>query len=352
MIIQAGNRAREIGDSHPSFIIAELGCNFEGDLDRAEQMIRRAAQAGADAIKFQTFTADKLTTRKAEKFWDIEGCPGETQYEEFEQMPKLSPAEYRRMANVARAAGVVFFSTPEDEDSADLLEELDVPLYKISSMNVTNHPLLDHVARKGKPIILSTGASTIGEIEEALQVIEAAGNRDVAILHCITNYPTLDENVNLRMITHLKTVFPGIPVGYSDHTLPDGCHGILIAAVALGASIIEKHYTFDTQRPGYDHAISADYDDLTMIVSQIRKVERAFGQSYKKPIDAEAKARIHARRSIVAVCDIKAGTVLDRNMLAMKRPGTGIEPRFLPVVVGRPARVDIAEDVTLQWDMV
>jgi len=334
------------------FVIAEIGCNFENDIERAKQMIRKAAEAGAGAVKFQTFQAEKLTTRHAEKFWEIEGCPGETQYEEFKQMPHLTFDQYRHLYEEAQRAGVVFFSTPEDEDSADLLEAVGVPMYKISSMNVTNHPLLVHVARKMKPIILSTGASTIGEIEEAIRIVRDTGNRDMAILHCISNYPTKDEHVNLRMLCHLRDVFPGIPVGYSDHTLPDRHYGILAAAVALGAQVIEKHFTFDASRPGYDHAISADYEGLKVMIEQIRKVEKALGESCKRPIESEAKARVHARRSVVSTCFIRAGESITERNVAVKRPGTGIEPRFLRIVVGRKAVRDIPEDTVIQWDMI
>ena len=334
------------------FIIAEIGCNFENDLAKAEEMIIKAAEAGADAVKFQTFIAEKLASKSAEKFWDIEGCPGETQLDEFRQMPNLNYEQYKKLSDVAKAAGIIFFSSPEDEDSADLLESLDVPLFKISSMNITHIPLLKHVAAKKKPIIISAGASTIGEIDEAIRAIKDAGNKELAILHCISNYPTKDENANLRMITHIKTVFPSIPVGYSDHTCPKNGEGVLAAAVALGARVIEKHFTFDNTRGGYDHEISADYDGLKSIVTQIRRVENALGSEIKKPVESENKARVHARRSLVAADNICEGTVITREILEVKRPGTGIGPGFLDIVIGRKARMDISRDTVLQWDMV
>lgn len=337
---------------HNVFIVAEVGCNFEGNLTRAKEMILKAATAGASAVKFQTFVAEKITTKTAKKFWDIKGCLGKTQYEEFKQMRRLTFDEYKELYRVSKKADIIFFSTPEDEDSVDLLERIGVPLYKVSSMNITHFPLLRHVARKEKPIILSTGASTIGEIKEAVEVIKATGNNKVALLHCITNYPTKDEDVHLRMITHLKKVFPGLPIGYSDHTLPENGEGILVAAVALGARIIEKHFTFDAKRPGYDHAISADYESLGRIVTQIRRVETALGQAYKRPIAAEAKARIYARRSLIASTDIPKGAVITRYMLAIKRPGTGIAPRFLEKVIGKKTKQDIQEDTVLKTSMI
>lgn len=335
-----------------TFIIAEVGCNFEDDFQRAKEMINEVAKAGADAVKFQTFLAEKITTRTAEKFWEIEGCPGDTQYEEFKQMPRLSFKQYKELQEEAEKKGIIFFSTAEDEGSVELLEKVGIPIHKVSSMNMTHFPLLRYMARTKKPIIISTGASTVGEIEEAIEVIKETGNNDIALLHCISNYPTKDENVNLRMITHLLQIFPGMTVGYSDHTLPDNGEGILAAAVALGARIIEKHFTFDNTRPGYDHAISADYDGLKRIVTQIRRVEKALGSAYKKPIETELKARKLARRSLVAEQNIPAGTVITPEMIGIKRPGTGIEPKFIDIVTGRKARRDINEDTVLQWDMV
>lgn len=349
--VTAMSRLEEI-TAEGVFIITEVGCNFEGDFGRAVEMVHATADAGADAVKFQTFVAERLASRSAEKFWEIEGCPGRTQLDEFRQMPSLSADEYLRLKETAEKRGLVFFSTPSDEGSADLLEEVGVEMYKISSMDITHLPLLRHVARKGRPVIISTGASTVGEIDEALRVMADEGNTDVAVLHCTSNYPTEDRNVNLRMISHLKEVFPHVPVGYSDHTLPEDGEGIIASAVALGARIIEKHFTFDNTRPGYDHEISVDYQGLTRLVRQVRRVEEALGEAFKRPVESEARARLHARRSIVAAVSIPRGAVLTREMLAIKRPGTGIEPRFLDVVVGRTASTSIEEDAVITWEML
>jgi len=343
---------RQIGAGAPVFIIAEIGCNFEGDLNRAKEMIQAVAESGADAVKFQTFIPEKLASKHAQKFWEIEGCPGETQLEEFQEMPRLSFEQYAELKNKSDKLGIIFFSTPCDEASVDMLEKVKVPLYKISSMDITHIPLLKHVAKKGKPMIISTGASTIEEIKEAVEAIKAEGSDEIALLHCVTNYPTEDQYVNLRMIGHLREVFPDIPIGYSDHTLPQDGEGILVAAVALGAGIIEKHFTFDNKRPGYDHAISVDYAGLKRAVTQIRRVEKALGQGYKKPVESEAKSRIHARRSVVASHDIPKGTIITREMLAVKRPGTGIEPKCLDIVIGKKSKKDILADTVLNWDMI
>lgn len=332
------------------FIIVEIGCNFEGDMDRATEMIRHAAAAGVDAVKFQTFIPEKLCAKSAEKFWEIDGCPGKTQLEEFHEAPLLAREEYRHLQQVAEEAGVIFFSTPEDEGSADLLDTLGVPLFKISSMNITHLPLLKHVARKGKPVILSTGASTVGEIDTAVQTLKDAGCPEIVLLHCICNYPTADENVNLRMISHLREVFPDIPIGYSDHTLPENGEGILTAAVALGARVLEKHFTFDHTRLGYDHKISCDYTGIRRIVAQIRRVERALGDRVKGPVPSEAKARVHARRSLVVNRGVPKGTLLSKGILDVKRPGTGIGPALLECVVGMRLKRDIEADTVLTWE--
>jgi len=344
--------AKEIGAKSPVFVVAEIGCNFEGSLARAKEMIKAAAAAGADAVKFQTFVPDKLVTRDAPKFWDIKGCQGETQYEEFEATPRLSLDQYKVLKKVADGLGLIFFSTPSDEGSADMLEEVGVPLFKVSSMDITHLPLLKHLARKGKPVILSTGASTLEEIREAVEAIESEGNHQIAILHCITNYPTKIEDANLNMMKHIMEAFPQYPVGYSDHTKMPESMCVLIAAVAMGAKVIEKHFTFDNSRPGYDHEISADYEDLRNMIESFRVIERAMGIKIKKPVPSEMRARKWARRSLVATKAIPKGAVITGEMIAVKRPGSGIAPKFLKDVIGKRAGKDIKEDEVITWGML
>jgi len=334
-------------------IIVEAGCNYENDLDRAKEMIRVAAEAGADAVKFQTFIAEKLMSIHAEKFWEIAGCPGETALDEFRELPHLTREQYVELKECADDAGIMMFSTPEDETSFAMLDEVGMPMWKMSSMNITHKPLLDLCCATAKPVVISTGASNLAEIAQCVQWAEDAGCADqLGILHCISNYPTDDGHVNLNMITHLRRCFPERIVGYSDHTIPEDGEGIITAAVALGARIIEKHYTFDSTRPGYDHEISVDYEGLRKLVKQVRRVDRALGSDIKRPIAAEGKARIHARRSLTAHVDIPAGTVIERSMIEIKRPGLGIEPRFVDMVVGRTATRDIVADTQLTWDMI
>lgn len=347
--IRIGNK--EVGEKKPTFIIAEAGCNYEGSYKIAEEMVKAAARAGADAIKFQTFDPDKLVTKRAPKFWDIPG-PGKTQYEEFKETLQLNLVQYKKLKKIANRHGILLFSTPSDEKSADMLEELGVPAYKIASMDITHLPFLRYVARKGKPIILSTGASTLNEIEEAVRTTISAGNDNIILLHCISNYPTNPKNVNLKMMTSIMKKFPDFPVGYSDHTTMPESRDIIIAAVAMGAKVIEKHFTFDKTRPGYDHKISADYDDLKNIVQSIRTVEMAMGTETKKPLASEKKVRIFGRRSLVAAKDIPKGTLITKEMITIKRPGTGIQPKFIDKVIGRKAKKNIHCDEVLKWEMI
>jgi sialic acid synthase SpsE len=348
--IRVGDRA--IGRGAPAFIIAEAGVNYENDLERAREMVRVAAQAGADAIKFQTFVPERLVAPIAPKFWDVEGCPGETQLEEFKTLPQLTVEQYAELKKVADECGIVFFSTPCDEQSADMLDSLGVPLFKIASMDITHFPLLKHIARKGKPIILSTGASTIAEIAEAVSVIRSQGNNDIVLLHCTSNYPTDFANANLRMMVSLQHIFPDCPVGYSDHTLSDPSLTVPTVAVALGAAAIEKHFTFDKNRSGYDHCLSMDYEDLRRLVNNLRIVQDCLGLPLKSPLPSEERARLYGRRSLVAEVDIPAGTVIEPAMVAIKRPATGIEPRFLDAVLGRVARGHIKKGEVITWEKV
>jgi len=308
-----------------------------------------ASRNGADAIKFQTFIPERLVTRDAPKFWDIKGCPGDTQFDEFEQTPRLAYKDHRELKTYAEKYGICFFSTPSDESSVDLLEEVGVPFYKISSMDITHIPLIQYIAKTGKPIILSTGASTITEIQDAVSVIQSEGNADITLLHCITNYPTRIVNVNLSMMREIKEAFPNYRVGYSDHTKMPESTCVIGAAVALGASVIEKHFTFDRQRPGFDHEISMDYDDLKKISRTIRIVRQCLGNCTKKPIKTELKPRKWARRSIVASVPIPKGTRITAEMVLVKRPGTGIEPKYLGQIIDSYSKKDIIEDEIIKW---
>jgi N,N'-diacetyllegionaminate synthase len=345
--IKIGNRL--IGPRNPCFIIAEAGVNHNGDITLAKKLVDAAVEAGADAVKFQTFKAENvvtLTAEKAEYQKNTTGM-GESQYEMIKKL-ELSEADFWDLSEYARDAGIIYLSTPFDEESVDLLDRIGVPAFKIPSGEITNFPLLKKVAEKSKPIILSTGMATLGEVEEALNYLRRNGAEDIILLHCTTSYPAPVKSVNLCAMETLRCAFQ-VPIGYSDHT--EGIT-IPIAAAAMGACIIEKHFTLDSTLPGPDHQASLEPQELSAMVKAVRDVEVARGNGVKGPTKEEEEIKKVARRSIVAKRDICVGNVLKERDLAIKRPGTGIEPRYLESILQMKARVSIQKDQVIQWDMV
>jgi len=341
---------RRVGKGEPCYVIAEAGVNHNCDVRLGYRLIETAAGAGADAIKFQSYQASKISTRAAPRYWVEPEDPQGTQWDTFDKLDKLSERDFKSLLGHARQVGIAAFSTPFDDGAVDFLASLDVPAFKIASADLTCHGLIERAARVGKPMILSTGSSTLGEVEEALEVCRRAGNQEVVLLHCTLKYPCPPEGINLRMMEHLMRAFPEVPVGLSDHSL-----GISVpqAAVALGACTIEKHYTVDKTLPGSpDHHLSVDAADMKAMVEGIRTVEKALGKAVKGLEPLEADAWRYARRSVTSALDIPRGAAISREMLTYKRPGTGISPRFLDLVVGRIARHDIPKDTTMTWDMV
>ena len=347
MKVKIGNRL--IGDAEPCFIIAEAGVNHNGDINLAKKLIDAAKAAGADAVKFQTFKAENVVIEKAEKAEYQKETTGteELQYEMIKKL-ELTENDFKELADYAKAEKILFLSSPFDKGSVDLLDGMNVPAFKIASGEITNSPLLKHIAKKGKPIILSTGMSTLGEVEEALNVIRSEGIEEVILLHCVSNYPARMEDVNLRVMGTLKQAFK-LPVGFSDHTL-----GITvpIAAVALGACVIEKHFTLDRNLPGPDHKASLDPDELNEMVKAIRDVEKALGDGIKKPTKEEEEIKKVVRRSIVAKVDIPEGAIITEEMLDVKRPGAGIETRYFDFILGKKAREGIRSDELIDWDKI
>ncbi len=339
---------RTIGAGESCFIIAEAGVNHNGDLDLARRLIDRAVAAGADAIKFQTFRAERLVTRDAAKaaYQRETANTGESQFEMLRRL-ELDAYAHRVLMEHSRQAGILFLSSPFDVASADLLEELAVPAFKIPSGQITNLPYLVHIARKRKPMIVSTGMSSLGEVEAAVRTIQSAGNSTLALLQCTSNYPADPDDVNLRAMQTMAAAF-GLPVGYSDHTL-----GIAVplAAVALGACIVEKHLTLDRTLPGPDQRASLEPDELAAMVQGIRTVEAALGDGCKIPSAGEMETAAAARTSLVAARDIPAGTRLTAEMIACKRPGTGLPPALVDYLTGHVARVDIRTDTLLALEM-
>lgn len=329
-----------------TFIIAEAGVNHNGSVEIATRLIEAARRAGADCVKFQSFRADKLVSRSAAKaqYQQRNTANTDSQYEMLRRL-ELSEDDHRTLLVCCRDHGILFLSSPFDEDSADLLERLGVPAYKIPSGEVTNHGLLQHLARKNQPLILSTGMATLAEVAEAVAAIAEAGNPPLYLLHCVTEYPAPVAEINLKAMLTLAHAF-GLPVGYSDHT--PGSE-IAVAAVALGARIIEKHFTLDRNLPGPDHRASLEPQELGAMIQAIRNVEQALGTGIKVPAPCELKNRAVARKSVVATRDITRGECLSRDNVAVKRPGHGIQPRDFEKVMGLRVTADIPADRVVTW---
>jgi len=342
---------RVISKSSPTFIIAEGATNHNNRLDLGLRLIKEAASAGADAIKFQTYTAENLVTKNAPCFWEMANANKKvvgSQYDSYKNVDKLSPEAYYEMKKCADELKIEFFSTPFDFEAVDFLEELGVNVYKIASCDVTNIPLLKYVAKTEKPIILSTGISRIGEIEEAVDAIQEEGNDQIVLLHCTIKYPTPYESVNLNMIKTMQIVFPDIPIGLSDHSI--GIE-IALAAVALGAKCIEKHYTFNkNEELSSDHWLAINTPELENLVNYTRHIEMAMGSSIKKMDNSETDSLLYARRSLVAGKDISRGERICYEDIRIKRPGTGISPKFISLVSGCIATRPIKEDEVITWN--
>jgi len=327
-----------IGEGEPCFIIAEVGVNHNGDVNLAKKLIEVAREAGAEAVKFQTFKAEEVVTQSAKKAgYQKETTSSEESQLEMIKKLELSGRDFEELSTYAREKGVIFLSSPFDKGSVDLLDRLGVPAFKVGSGEITNFPLLKHIAGKKKPIILSTGMSTLGEIEEALKIIQEEGVEEIILLHCVSCYPAKIEDMNLRAMETLRYAFK-LPVGLSDHSI-----GITmpIAAAALGACVIEKHFTLDKNLPGPDHRASLEPEELKQMVKAIRDVERALGDGVKRPSAEEEENKKVARRSIVAKVNIPEGAVITEEMLDVKRPGIGIEPKYVDIIVGKKAKKNI-----------
>ena len=332
------------------YVIAEIGVNHEGSMDKAKHLVELAKKGGADAAKFQSYKADTLASKHSPAYWDTTKEPTPSQHILFQKYDKFGLDDYIALAEHCRQVGIDFLSTPFDDAAIDFLDPL-VPFFKIASADITNLPFLRKVAAKGKPVVLSTGASTLGEIDMAVDALERAGCSRLALLHCILNYPTRNENARLGMIQGLKRAYPGRPIGYSDHTLPDDTMTPLVTAHLLGAVILEKHFTHDKSLPGNDHYHAMDIDDLTRFVEMVALVHNLLGPStHKAPIATEEISRQNARRSIVLSHNVEAGHELTAEDLTYKRPGMGVSPVHWDKVIGRKTSRALEEDTVLQWD--
>lgn len=324
------------------YIIAEIGCNHNGDVELARKMVDVAVSCGVDAVKFQTFKADKLISKYAPKadYQKVTTGTSDSQLEMTRRL-ELSFDEYLDLRDYCLAKGVDVFSTPFDEESLEFLISTDMPVYKIPSGEITNLPYLEKIGQQNKKVILSTGMAVIPEIETAIKVLQDNGTTDISILHCTTEYPTPYDALNLNVLHTLKKQFPQLTIGYSDHSIG---YEVPIAAVAMGAEVIEKHFTLDNNMPGPDHKASATPDVLENLVKGIRVVEQALGRFEKIPEAVEEKNKIVARKSIVALKPIKKGDIYSEDNITVKRPGNGISPMSWYDVLGKEAQADFEED--------
>jgi N-acetylneuraminate synthase/N,N'-diacetyllegionaminate synthase len=339
---------KTVGENHPIFIIGEAGINHNGKLELAKKLVDIAADAGCDAVKFQTYKSEGVVAHSAESADYVNENLGsnisqfdliksyELKYEDFEELKKYCDNK-----------GIIFLSTPHSFDAINFLDDL-VTAYKFGSGDLTNIPALKHAAKKDKPIILGTGMSTIYEIKQAVNAIKSEGNDKIIALHCTTNYPCPIEEVNLNAMLTMKEELECL-VGYSDHTL-----GIMIPilATAMGANVIEKHFTLDKNLPGPDHKASLDPDELKKMISEIRETELVLGSFDKKPTASEEKIKQVTRKSLIAKNNISKGTTITKDLIDIKRPGTGINPVDIEKIVGKKSKIDIDKDEILQFNMV
>lgn len=345
-IINIFTEAQPVQEIGMPYVIAEAGVNHEGKMEIARRLIAEAAEAGADAIKFQTYKAETLASKDSPAYWDTSKEPTKSQYELFKRHDSFWKKEFEALKICCDEVGIAFLSTPFDIESATFLNDL-MAVYKISSSDITNKPFIEFICGFKKPIILSTGAAYLHEIAEAVEWIEARGNQ-LALLHCVLNYPTRDENAALGMIPALKRVFPRHVIGYSDHTLPGDMH-ILETATLLGARILEKHFSHDKTLPGNDHYHAMDKNDLRHFYDRLRCILASIGPFEIRALADEEPARKNARRSLVAARNIAKGCRITGADLTFKRPAHGISPRNIDEVIGMSARRDISEDAVLQW---
>lgn len=342
---------RWIGEGELCFIIAEVGSNHDGKLEQAKQLIDIAVEAGADAVKFQTYSAEKLYSRKAPTMGYLKNNKLVEKNESVWDLIKrteMSREWHKPLADYCKEKEIVFLSTPFDLEAVDELEEMKMAAYKIASFEITHLSLLEHVAKTGKPIILSTGMADLSDIELALDTVYKQGNRDVILLHCAVAYPPKYEDLNLKVIQTMRQAFQ-LPVGFSDHTL-----GVTsdIAVAALGACVIEKHFTTSRKLKGPDHPFALEPDELKNMVRVIRDTEASLGSPIKKHTFAEEEMYRLTRRSLIATDNIPKGTVITKEMIDVKRPGYGIHPKMMDVVIGRVTKINIERDDVLIWRMI
>ena len=322
-----------------------MGVNHNGQRLLAEKLIEKAAWTGADAVKFQTWKTEELVVANApQAHYQKKQAPSENQFQMLAAL-ELTEADFSHLQRVSATYDITFLSTPDEERSADFLEKLGVQLFKIGSGEVTNLPFLRHIARKQRPIILSTGMSSLGEVETAVRTFEAEGNQQLILLHCVSDYPAKASDCNLRAMSTLRSAF-GYPVGFSDHTLGSE---VAAAAVALGACVIEKHLTLDPQMEGPDHAASANPDQFAALVNTIRAVESALGNGIKSPTAAELQTKKVVQKRLLISTDLPAGHLLEARNFVRMRAADGLEPKWIPMLEGRSLRRALSKHSPIDW---
>lgn len=330
------------------YVIAEAGVNHEGSMDLAKRLIDEAKEGGAHAIKFQTYKAETIASKNSPSYWDTTKESTKSQFELFKKYDKFWKSEYEKLKKYCDEMEIEFMSTPFDVESAKFLNEM-MDVFKISSSDITNLPFIEYMCSFGKPIILSTGASFVWEIHQALETIAKFGNT-VCLMHCILNYPTLNENANLGMIKDLEKKFPDTVPGYSDHTLPYEMETLKVANL-LGAVVLEKHFTHDKSLPGNDHYHAMDKEDLKLFFDKMDKTYELIGSQSKFPLETETISRNNARRSLVSSQQISKGEIISMEHLTWKRPANGISPKDVSKLLGKRSVQTIEEDTVLEWRM-
>ena len=340
-------------------LIAEIGVNYYdiakkmgiSDMEAAKLMVREAKEAGIHAVKFQTYKAETLAAKDSPSYWDLGEEPTTSQYKLFKKFDSFGEAQYRELKEYCDELDIEFLSTAFDIESADYLEEL-MGIYKISSSDLTNIPFIEYQAAKGKPVMLSVGASELFEIERAVDAIRSVGDSELVLMHCVLEYPTPIEHANLLKIKTLREQFPDCYIGYSDHTKPTPDCDVAKCAYVLGAMVMEKHFTLDKTLKGNDHYHAMDPEDARAILAACERMQKLEGSGDLVCLESEGAARENARRSLVAKVDIKRGEELTKEMLTFKRPASGISPADIDKVVGSRALVDIPEDTILKEEMI
>ncbi len=338
-----------IGKNHPVFVIAEAGVNHNGKPEIAKELIEVAIEAGANAVKFQTFNTDLIVTRKAAKAkYQLQNDDdSESQYDMLNRL-EFSQEVIKNLNTFCQKRNIIFLSSPFESKSSDILEKLDVVAYKIPSGEITNLKFLAHVAHKRKPMIVSTGMSSLGEVETAINIIEKTGNNKIILLHCVSTYPADPSDANLKAMATMSSAF-GFPVGFSDHTLG---FEVSFAAVALGACIIEKHFTLNRNDSGPDHQASLEPEELKNFIQGIRRVEAALGNGRKKIAHSEKNTAEVSRKSLISVLTLTKGSVLTEKMIRIMRPGTGLPPNVLPHIIGRKLNRNVSAGTPISLDML